>query len=152
MTYDYEIAATDLLGDPVNFSANGLPTWLTLVDNGDGTASLSGTPSSADIGSYPLSITANDGSNDAQQDFILTVTDGSAPGTPTGLLASSVSFDGVDLSWHASTDNVAVTSYQVLQDGVVVGNSETNAITVSGLLPATNYSFTVRRWMRRQCI
>ncbi len=37
-----------------------LPAWLTLTDNGDGTATLSGTPSMADVGAYTIPIEAED--------------------------------------------------------------------------------------------
>ncbi|WP_405149955.1 discoidin domain-containing protein [Sphaerisporangium sp. NBC_01403] len=62
-----------------------------------------------------------------------------APGnlTVTGKTATTVS-----LSWTASTDNVGVTGYQVLRSGTVV-NATGTSYTVTGLNPATAYSFTV---------
>jgi hypothetical protein len=56
-----------------SLSENGtLPTGVTFVDNGDGTASLSGTPTSN--GTYPITITASNGVNpNASQSFTLTV-------------------------------------------------------------------------------
>ena len=45
-----------------------------LLDNGDGTATLSGTPAAGTGGSYPITITANNGINpNATQSFTLTV-------------------------------------------------------------------------------
>ena len=38
-----------------------------------------------------------------------------APSKPTNLIASNITQTTVDLSWDASTDNVAVTSYDVYQ-------------------------------------
>lgn len=52
-----------------------LPDGITFVDNGGGTATLSGTPAAGTSGTYELTFTASNGvSPDATQDFTLTVT------------------------------------------------------------------------------
>ena len=54
--------------------------------------------------------------------------DTTAPSTPTGLTANAVSAFQVDLSWSASTDNVAVTGYRVFRNGalqIALGNVTT---------------------------
>src|SRR6185437_16232968 len=51
-----------------------LPSGVTFVDNGDGTATLAGTPDAATGGTYPITITAGNGiGTDATQSFTLTV-------------------------------------------------------------------------------
>ena len=51
-----------------------LPSGVTFVDNGDGTARLSGTPAAGTGGSYPITIKASNGAlPDAEQGFTLTV-------------------------------------------------------------------------------
>src|SRR5204862_292329 len=51
-----------------------LPAGVTFVDNGDGTATLSGTPAAGTGGIYPLTLTATNGVNPgATQAFSLTV-------------------------------------------------------------------------------
>jgi hypothetical protein len=51
-----------------------LPAGVTFVDNGNGTATLSGTPMSGTGGVYPLTITASNGiGTNATQNFTLTV-------------------------------------------------------------------------------
>ncbi|AXB42212.1 cellulase family glycosylhydrolase [Amycolatopsis albispora] len=66
------------------------------------------------------------------------------PGTPT---ASGVTANSVQLSWAASTDNTAVTGYDVVRiNGTAEASavsSSTNAATVTGLSPATAYTFAV---------
>jgi Putative Ig domain. len=59
---------------PMSISEAGtLPTGVTFVDNHDGTATLSGTPTGA-TGTYPLTIKASNGAlPDASQSFTLTV-------------------------------------------------------------------------------
>src|SRR5262249_42866527 len=48
-TYTYAIGANDVdLGTSLTITSTTLPTWLTLIDNGDGTATLSGTPTNED--------------------------------------------------------------------------------------------------------
>ena len=58
--YSYTIATSDPDQDPVALSATNLPDWLTFVDNGDGTALVSGTPTIADLGLHTFSLTATD--------------------------------------------------------------------------------------------
>ena len=56
-----------------------LPSGVSFTDNGDGTATLAGTPAAGQGGSYPLTITtSNDISPDASQAFTLTVKESSA--------------------------------------------------------------------------
>src|SRR5438876_1275855 len=51
-----------------------LPGGLSVIDNGDGTATIAGTPALGSGGSYPIIITASNGVQpDAQQNFLLTV-------------------------------------------------------------------------------
>lgn len=51
-----------------------LPSGLTFTDNGDGTATISGTPDAGTDGDYPLTLTASNGLEpDAIQEFTLTV-------------------------------------------------------------------------------
>ena len=63
-------------GNPTSaLSESGtLPTGVTFVDNGNGTASLSGTPAAGTGGSYSFTITASNGvGSPATQTFTLTV-------------------------------------------------------------------------------
>ncbi|VIO79406.1 Exoglucanase B [Bradyrhizobium ivorense] len=66
------------------------------------------------------------------------------PSTPTGLTATAVSSTQINLSWNASTDNVAVTGYQIFRDGTQIGTSTTTSFSNTGLSPGTSYSYTVR--------
>ncbi|MFV2119865.1 cellulase family glycosylhydrolase [Streptomyces sp. Act-28] len=67
-----------------------------------------------------------------------------APGTPT---ASDIRSTGVTLGWAASTDDTAVTAYDVVRlDGTGetrVATVATNSATLTGLTPSTAYSFAV---------
>lgn len=71
-------------------------------------------------------------------------TDTTAPTTPSGVTAGTVTNTTVALSWTASTDAVGVTGYDVYQGTTRVGSSTSTSLTVTGLTANTSYSFTVR--------
>jgi len=49
------------------------------------------------------------------------VRDVTAPTAPTGVTGHAVAAHEVDLSWNRSSDDVGVTGYRVLRDGIVIG-------------------------------
>jgi len=67
-----------------------------------------------------------------------------APSAPTNLIASNTTETSTDLNWTASTDNVGVTGYDVIQDGVVVTTIVGTSYQVLGLIASTSYVFVVR--------
>ncbi len=73
-----------------------------------------------------------------------TTADTEAPSTPTNLSASGITDTTVDLSWTASTDNVAVTGYDVYQGATVLGTVTGTTAQVTGLTASTDYNFRVR--------
>ncbi|OHA89568.1 MAG: hypothetical protein A2741_00625 [Candidatus Zambryskibacteria bacterium RIFCSPHIGHO2_01_FULL_43_27] len=81
-----------------------------------------------------------------QFEINLTVTgssDVTAPSTPTGLSATAVSTSQIDLSWTASTDNVAVTGYRIYRDSVFITTSAGTTYSDTGLSSNTTYSYAV---------
>ncbi len=69
--------------------------------------------------------------------------DTEAPTAPSNLAASTLTSSSITLSWTASTDNVAVSKYNIYQNGTLVGTSTTNSYTASGLSASTSYSYYV---------
>jgi glucuronoarabinoxylan endo-1,4-beta-xylanase len=73
--------------------------------------------------------------------------DTQAPSTPGTLTASQVTNTSVTLSWAASTDNTAVTGYDVVglsgSTETAVASSTTNQATITGLTAGTAYTFAV---------
>ncbi len=67
-----------------------------------------------------------------------------APSAPTALSASGTTTTTTSLSWTASTDNVAVTGYNVYQGTTLLGTTTTTSYNVTGLTSATTYSFSVK--------
>ncbi len=85
------------------------------------------------------------GVSDPQPAAYTWTVDPQAPTPPTGLTASATPSFGVDLSWTAATDNVAVTGYDVYRDGAKVAS--VGAVTSwsdTATAPSTSYSYTVR--------
>lgn len=70
--------------------------------------------------------------------------DTQAPTAPGSLSASNVTQTTLTLSWNASTDNVGVTGYDVFQGSTNLGSVTGTSANITGLSPATAYSFRVR--------
>jgi hypothetical protein len=73
--YEYAITLTDAEANDISVELQEGPAWLSLTDNGDGTASLTGKATEA--GSYEIMIKATDGTNAGYQKFTLEVSDDS---------------------------------------------------------------------------
>ena len=74
-SYSYDVSAEDIdIGDTLVLSGSTMPSWLTLDDNGDGTASLTGTPSNLDAGTNTVVLQVSDGTSIVDQSFDITVT------------------------------------------------------------------------------
>lgn len=70
--------------------------------------------------------------------------DTQSPTAPSGLSATAASSTRVDLSWTAASDNVAVTGYDVLRDGVGIGTATGTGYSDTTAAASTSYSYTVR--------
>ncbi len=70
-------------------------------------------------------------------------TDTTAPTAPTALAASGTTTTTTNLSWTASTDNVAVTGYNVYQGATLKATVTGTTYAVTGLTAATTYTFYV---------
>ena len=72
-TYTYNITVSDEDGETATITAPTLPAWLTLTDNGNNTATLSGTPSDSNIGSNSVVLNAADATGSSTQSFTIIV-------------------------------------------------------------------------------
>ncbi|WP_373280695.1 glycosyl hydrolase family 18 protein [Paenibacillus pini] len=124
-------------------------TLVTSVSGSTLTATVSGlTPSTA----YTFTVKAKDAagnvsaaSNAATITTDAPSTDTTPPSAPAGLAAASKTQTSVTLAWSASTDNVAVTGYDVYNGTNLVTSVSGSTLTtvVNGLTANTAYSFTV---------
>lgn len=73
-------------------------------------------------------------------------TDTTAPSAPASLVASGTTSSSTNLAWNASTDNVAVTGYNVYRGTTLLGSTTATVRTysVTGLTASTAYTFSVK--------
>ncbi len=78
-------------------------------------------------------------------DLLLVDPDTQAPSVPTSLAASNITQTSLSLTWSASTDNVAVTGYDVYQNSIKISTSPITATNyaVTGLTAGTTYSYYI---------
>ena len=92
-------------------------------------------------------ITKDAAGNVSSSSNIVTITtltpDTTAPSAPTSLTVSGTTSNSTDLSWAASTDDTAVTGYDVYQNGVFKASTVSSTYAVSGLTASTSYTFYV---------
>ena len=97
--------------------------------------------------SYAITVLAKDiANNQSEQSAAVngtTLVDVTAPSVPNNLSISNETGTGFKVNWTASTDDTAVTGYDIFVDGTLKGSSETTSYAVSGLTIATTYSITV---------
>ncbi len=159
-------APTNLAATAVSASQINL-TWTASTDNvgvtgykiyRDGVlaATVAGTSFSdtgrAQYTTYSYTVSAYDAANNESAQSAsanATTWDGQAPTAPTGLSATAVSSTQINLSWTASTDNVAVTGYKVFRGGMQIGTSATTTYSDTTCLPNTTYSYTVSAYDAR---
>jgi hypothetical protein len=60
-SYIYAVQTEDIEGDRLKINGSGLPEWLDMTDNGDGTAILEGIPGGPEVGDHSISLEVSDG-------------------------------------------------------------------------------------------
>jgi len=141
LPYTYKVTATDPDGgDSLKISALTKPTWLTLTDNGNRTATLSGSPGCGDSKHHPISLEVTDSMAKVKQDFTLDV----YPCAASNLSIGGATVSTLNLSW---TDNsLDETGYRIYRNGVELTPSprvaaNTTAFTDTGLACSTTYAY-----------
>jgi len=71
-------------------------------------------------------------------------TDTTAPSIPSNLIASNTTDTSTNLSWNPSTDNVAVTGYDIYRNGTLLNTTNATSFAIMGLTANTTYAFSVR--------
>ncbi|MEM7800830.1 MAG: putative Ig domain-containing protein [Chloroflexota bacterium] len=145
--YLYNIAVFDPnTAESITISATGLPSWLTLVDAKDGTATLSGTPTTANIGSHPVTLSAEDKAGLATtQSFTLEVTQMAEPDVAP--LFSSVPITSVTqgerylynitVSDPNTAESITI-SATILPDWLTLVDAKDGTATLSGIPTAAS--------------
>jgi hypothetical protein len=121
-----------------------LPSGVTFIDNGNGTATLSGTPANGTQDSYPFIITASNGvGTNATQSFTLDISDPvsvSNPGAQTSTVGTAVSLqvngsdaESLSLTYSATglPPGLSISSASGLISGTPTGPSGPYSVTVT---------------------
>lgn len=104
-TYTYDVTTDDPdTDDTLTITAPTLPAWLTLTDNGDRTATLSGTPTNDNVGDNNVSLLVSDGTATATQNFIINVTDVNDQPTFTSVAVTAATQNTV-YTYNIATDD-----------------------------------------------
>jgi len=134
-----------------NFGVTGYRVYIDGSVDGTTTSttySFSGLSSST---TYTIEVEAYDAAGNNSTKASLDVTtatppDTEAPTTPTNLASSNIMDTSFTVSWTASTDNVAVTGYNVFIGGTLDGTSTGTSYSFSGLTASTTYSVEVQAY------
>ena len=82
------------------------------------------------------------------EDYTVNLTAGTsdttAPSAPASLAAAGTTATSTNLSWTASTDNIAVTGYDVYQGTTLKATVTTTTYAVTGLTASTAYTFSIK--------
>lgn len=110
--YIYNIVVSDVnIGDISTFSTTNLPNWLSLIDNNNNTAILSGTPKNNNVGNHNITIIAEDSNGGiSQQIFTINV---------ANVEDNSWNQRGQDIDGEVSGDNSGH-SVSLSSDGTIV--------------------------------
>jgi len=65
------------------------------------------------------------------------------PSMPTGLTATVISSTEIDLAWDPASDNVGVAGYEYFQNGVSLGTTTEETVSITGLQPSTEYNYYI---------
>ncbi len=97
--------------------------------------------------SFNLTVLAKDiADNTSSQSTVLTVStleDTVAPTIPSNIVISNETDVSFKVSWDASTDNTAVTEYDLFVDGSLHATTSDITYTVNGLIASTTYSISI---------
>lgn len=93
-----------------------------------------------------LALTSNIGSwtSSVSATAVQSAVDMDPPTTPGAPAATGTTDTQTTLTWTASSDNVAVTGYEVYRGGVLVTTVATNTFTHTGLTPLSSNVYTIK--------
>src|SRR5262245_36736186 len=94
---------------------------------------------------YTYTVAARDaaGNRPTAASVIVTTADTVPPSRPGALTGAAAGATGANLSWSASTDNVAVTGYIVTRNGAQIATPTGTSFSDTGLAASTTYAYTV---------
>ena len=116
---------------PVLSETGPLPSGITFVDDGNGTATIAGTPAAGTGGSYPINITATSSAGSNTQTF--TLTNSQAPTIPSASVASfSTGVAGTFTMTTTGYPAATITESGTLPAGLTFTTGATGTATIAG--------------------
>jgi RHS repeat-associated protein len=91
----------------------------------------------------PITFQSNQGTNKPQLVVVAIPTDSTAPSMPTNLTATVKSGSEIDLAWTGSTDNVAVSGYNIYRDGTKIATVGSTSWFDTGLAAGSNHAYQI---------
>jgi hypothetical protein len=89
---DVKVRASDPDGDALAFElGSGSPSWATLTDHADGTATVRLAPGTSDLGTHRITVSVTDGSLTDTRTFDVTVTEPPGPNDPPVVSSVTIS-------------------------------------------------------------
>jgi hypothetical protein len=154
-TYTYTITGVDpdvAYGDVLKLIGGIIPSWLTFTNNGNGTGTLSGTPS-INLGMHPVSLKLDDTyhhdySPRVSQDFVIDVSGRLplivSPGNQTAVVAAGTCGAVVNFTATDSEGIPASTiTYSIAPGSVFPVGTTTVTATATNIVGSSQTSFTV---------
>ncbi|MFB9330977.1 fibronectin type III domain-containing protein [Paenibacillus aurantiacus] len=121
--------------------------FVAIVPESENSYMFSDLPEETDFDFRVISIDKNFGISWPAETTARTTSDYSVPEWPAGstISASKIGPQSVDLTWTAASDDKGVIAYRIVQDGVVVRQTEDDALgaTIDDLAPQTLYTFKI---------
>lgn len=93
---------------------------------------------------YSFKVRALDAAGNYADSDLLVSKDNQPPSKPTNLRPTTITGISATLEWAASSDNVAVTGYQIFRDNTLITTVGSTRYTATGLSNSTTYRFEVR--------
>lgn len=105
--YEYEMITDDIdAGDDLTITKVTAPEWMTaFTDNGDGTASIGGTPTNDAVGNHTVTVSVSDGKDAIEQTFTVAVANANDAPVFTSTAVTTATED-LEYTYDITTDDV----------------------------------------------
>ena len=138
--YTYNIEINDV--QTCTITADTIPTWLTLTDNGNNTATLTGTPLQANLGDNSVVLKATDTLNTSTtQSFTISVANVNDPPVFTSTAITSIDEDSVytyNITVSDEDNDTCTISASTIPNWLSLTDNENNTATLTGTPIQTN--------------
>jgi len=139
--YTYTITATDPDGNEqavYTYDETTNPTWLSFTDNGDGTATLTGTPDNSHVGTHTVSFSVSDGTASDSASFDIIV--GNTQDASTGSISiTGTAYEGLtltaDTSGVSDDDGIGTFTYQWSDATGAISGATSSTYTIPACNP-----------------